>query len=357
VSHGALHCDVGLRRGGFALNVALDLPEAGITALVGPSGSGKTTLLRAIAGLERPQQGRITHGEAIWFDAEQRIDRPTRQRRVGYMFQEYALFGHLTVAGNVGFGLPRRERPGRVAEWLKRMHIGELQERRPHQLSGGQRQRVALARALAPEPAVLLLDEPLSAVDATLRQSLRTELRAQLAAVRRPVLLVTHDLDDVRRLADRVGVVVGGRLHALGEREALFRNPVTAAAAQVLGWPNVLPVAHCEGNRAAGSWGELTLTEPAPEGTRWVGIRPERLRLTTDAEPALLARVVAVTDLGALREVECRLPDDTPLLVHLPAGAAVAPPGSAVGLTVAPEGVVALRHEPPPSGHAGEKRW
>ncbi len=184
----------------FALELSLTLEEETV-ALVGPSGAGKSSVLRAIAGLLRPARGRVRLGDVDWLDTERGIDLPPDRRSVGLLFQEYALFPHLTVRRNIAFGA---RRPTVVDELLERFRIGQLAETRPGELSGGERQRVALARALARDPAVLLLDEPLSALDAHTRASVRGELRELLAEVRLPTILVTHDIEDAATLADRV---------------------------------------------------------------------------------------------------------------------------------------------------------
>jgi len=206
------------RLGTFSLDASFEVP-AGITALFGPSGSGKTLTLRCIAGLVRPDSGRIAVGERVLFDSARRIDVPTRERRIGYLFQHYALFPHLTVAANVAYGLhrlPRAARAARVAELLRMVELEAYANRKPRELSGGQQQRVALARALAPAPDLLLLDEPFSAVDALVRAQLRSELRAIQAQTRVPMLLVTHDIAEVRQLASCVVLYDHGQILAAG---------------------------------------------------------------------------------------------------------------------------------------------
>jgi len=202
------------RLGGFELAPAFHAGD-GITALVGASGAGKTLTLRAIAGLLMPQSGRIVlQGDAL-FDAERGVMRPPQQRRIGVVFQQYALFPHLTVAQNVAYGLtPGRaaERDADVQRWLALVGLEAYGARWPRELSGGQQQRVALARALAPEPRMLLLDEPFAAVDMGLRKRLREELRRIQQRVGTPMLLVTHDLDEVRQIADHVVVLDQGRV-------------------------------------------------------------------------------------------------------------------------------------------------
>jgi molybdate transport system ATP-binding protein len=195
------------------LAVELSCADGELVALVGPSGSGKSTTLRVIAGLYRPLHGRVVCGGAVWLDTEQSIDLPAYQRRVGLVFQTYALFPHMTAFGNVVTALghrPVREREARARALLAQVRLQGLEERRPAALSGGQQQRVAVARALAREPAVLLLDEPFSAVDRRTRRKIRAELAELRKLVRIPIVLVTHDLDEAATLADRICVLDQG---------------------------------------------------------------------------------------------------------------------------------------------------
>jgi molybdate transport system ATP-binding protein len=227
-----------------SFRLQLSLETGGETlALVGPSGAGKTSVLRAVAGLLRPRAGRIALGSDVWFDGERAVHVPPEDRRVGFVFQDYALFPHLTVEGNVAFGAR-----GPVGELLERVGIGGLARARPGELSGGERQRVALARALARDPDVLLLDEPLSALDAQTRAAVRAELRALLRELGLPTLLVTHDFEDAAALAGRAGVLVEGRLLQLGTPAELVAAPVDPFVARFTGGNLLLGVA----SRAAG---------------------------------------------------------------------------------------------------------
>jgi molybdate transport system ATP-binding protein len=215
----SLDLDHGLRS--FRLEVALEVGRETV-ALVGPSGAGKSSVLRAVAGLLRPERGVVKLGDETWLDRERGVDLPPERRSVGLVFQEYALFPHLDVRGNVAFGASGG---GAVAQLLERMRIAHLAHARPSDLSGGERQRVALARALARAPDVLLLDEPLSALDAHTRHAVRAELHELLAEVRIPTLLVTHDFEDAATLADRVGVLVDGRVLQAGSPQELVATP------------------------------------------------------------------------------------------------------------------------------------
>ena len=225
---------VGLRS--FELSLGLSI-GAETVALVGPSGAGKTTVLRMIAGLRRPDRGRIALGERAWFDADRKVDLPPERRSVGLLFQEYALFPHMTVRANVAFG---GASDARVRELLDRVRIAHLADERPGGLSGGERQRVAVARALARDPRVLLLDEPLSALDAHTRAVVRGELQDVLAALALPTLLVTHDFRDAAALADRIGVILDGRLRQEGTAAQLVAHPADAFVASFTGG-NLLP--------------------------------------------------------------------------------------------------------------------
>ncbi len=217
-----------------------------VTVLFGPSGSGKTTVLRALAGLDVPDAGTITIDGETWLDRARGVAMPPQRRRVGLLFQEYALFPHLTVAGNIGYGLhalPRARREARVREVAETLRIpAELLDRRPAELSGGQRQRVALARALAPSPRLLLLDEPLSALDAPSREELRGELRRALDATGVPAIVVTHDRVEALALGDRMVVMVEGVVRQVGPVHEVFSAPADVEVARVVGTENVLPV-------------------------------------------------------------------------------------------------------------------
>jgi len=202
----------------FELRLSLEIGTT--VALVGPSGAGKSTVLRAISGLVRPSEGRIASGESVWFDAARGIDLPPERRRVGLVFQDYALFPHLTVRQNVEYA-----RRNAADEYLDRLAIRHLERAKPGDLSGGERQRVALARALARDPDILLLDEPLSALDPHTRAGVRSELEQLLGALGLPTLLVTHDFEDAAALAERIGVLVDGAVRQVGTPADLVAAP------------------------------------------------------------------------------------------------------------------------------------
>jgi len=225
----ALHVSLAHPLRSFRLTLELEV-GAETVALVGPSGAGKTSVLRAIAGLLRPKQGRIALGRDVWLDGEAGIDVPPERRSVGLVFQEYALFPHMTVAENVAYG-----GRGRAEELLELLDIASLRAVRPGELSGGERQRVALARALARDPDVLLLDEPLAALDSHTRARVRAELGDLLARLGLPTLLVTHDFQDAAALAERVGVIVDGRIVQVGSPAELIAGPTSPFVADFTG--------------------------------------------------------------------------------------------------------------------------
>ena len=228
--------------GPIPLDARLNCPVGSMLALVGPSGSGKTTLLRSIAGLYRPASATIRCNGALWMDTDSGVFVSPQARRVGLVFQDYALMPHLNAIDNVALGLshlPRAARRGRALALLRQVHLPGVEQRRPARLSGGQRQRVAVARALARDPALLLLDEPFSAVDQVTRRKLRQELSELAASLAIPIVLVTHDLDEAAMLAQRLCVVHAGSTLQCGTPNEVMRRPVDALVARVMDQPNL----------------------------------------------------------------------------------------------------------------------
>ncbi len=265
--------------GGSPVLAGLDLevPTGSLTAVLGPSGCGKTTLLRLLGGFEHADGGSIRLGERVLCDATTHL--APERRAIGFVPQEGALFPHLDVAANVGFGLPRgQRRGGRVEELLQLVGLQGLAKRFPHQLSGGQQQRVALARALAPEPGLVLLDEPFDALDAGLRAQVRGEVREALRAAGATALLVTHDQEEALSLADTVAVMRGGRIVQAADPQTLYRDPVDAAVAAFVG-EAVLLEGQLDGDYAETSLGRLaTRGAGAADATRaTVMLRPEQI--------------------------------------------------------------------------------
>ncbi len=292
-----LEIDFALARRAFELRVTLAL-ERETLAIVGPSGAGKSSLLRTVAGLERPQRGRITLAEEVWLDSERGVRVRPEHRRVGWVPQDYGLFPYLSVAANVRFAASR-ERP----DLLERFGIAALGAARPATLSGGERQRVALARALAREPRVLLLDEPLAALDASTRAQVRDELASELRALALPTLLVTHAFEDAVALARRIAVLDGGRVVQLADAGEILRRPASAMVAALTG-ANVLRGIATAGARGCTirlqGGGELRSDDTA-QGPVLVAIHPWQLCIADRATAALSDHVISVApDRGGL---------------------------------------------------------
>jgi iron(III) transport system ATP-binding protein len=282
VSHVRLH-DVSKAFGPVEAvrGVSLEIDRGELVAVLGPSGCGKTTLLRTIAGFERPDAGRVVVSGEVVAGPDRFL--PPERRRIGMVFQDYALFPHLTVTANVSFGLAGRPREQREAFTRRTLELVGLQhksDRHPHELSGGERQRVALARALAPEPELVLLDEPFASLDASLRAGLRREVELILRDAEATALLVTHDQEEALSLADRLAVMREGRIVQVGPPEDVYVRPASRWAAQFVGEVNVLAgVAH--GGVVETELGTFDLRAPA-SGTVHVAVRPEQLELRAD---------------------------------------------------------------------------
>ncbi len=314
--------------------VDLDVRSGELMALLGPSGSGKTTLLRVVAGLEAADEGRILFGD------EDATTIPVRRRGVGFVFQHYALFRHMSVADNVAFGLTvRRDRPSRaaidarVAELLRLVQLQDFAGRRPGQLSGGQRQRVALARALAVDPRVLLLDEPFGALDARVRRDLRRSLREIHDATGQTTIFVTHDQDEALELADRVCILRDGRIEQVGTPDHVHDDPASAFVMAFVGESSSLPVI-VSGGTVRFRDAPLPVPAPAwPDGPAALHMRPWDIAFAE--EGGLTGTVAMLRRSAGGRRAEVRLDGEGGHLVEvgIPVGAGVAR-GEAVRLAI-----------------------
>jgi putative spermidine/putrescine transport system ATP-binding protein len=322
----------------------LDVSGGEFLALLGPSGCGKTTALRAIAGFDRPDGGRVL------LDGRDITDVPANKRDMGMVFQAYSLFPNLTVAENVAFGLRVRrrakaERAGRAGELLDLVGLADRGDRYPHQLSGGQQQRVALARALAVAPQVLLLDEPLSALDAQVRVQLREEIRRIQLELGITTVFVTHDQAEALSVADRVGVLRNGRLEQVATPDELYERPATAFVAEFVGTMNRVPAELSDGEvHLLGVRRPLAGAAPRSGGVVAL-VRPEALEVMVD--PAGGARVVTRTFSGASTRVLVALPDGVEVRVDVAsATSGDLTPGTAVTVTPAERPVLVVPEEP-----------
>jgi len=321
------------------LPTALEITSGEVVALLGPSGCGKSTLLRMIAGLEAPDSG-----GRILFGGQDVTCVPAERRGVGMVFQHYALFPNMSVAGNIGYGLkmqglPRAQIDARVTEVIGLCRLEGYATRPVTSLSGGQRQRVALARAVAPRPRLLLLDEPLSALDAALRGQLRDELAALLRQFGITALFVTHDQDEAMAIADRVAVMMQGRIAQIGTPEALYRAPQTSFVARFVGSAQPLG-GRIEGDRLHLPGGTLTLAGRADGKAAYV--RAEDVRISTDGP--LVARVETVIFLGTHYRITLSGAAGQQLS-SLHQGQSAPKPGEQVRLTIAPQSILTLTEE------------
>ncbi len=250
--------------------------EAGddVFSLLGASGCGKSMTLKCIAGIEQPDSGRIVLGDRVLFDSEKKINLPPQKRRIGYMFQDYALFPNMTVRQNVAAGMGRHPDREKVNALMERFRIAELAERNPTLLSGGQKQRVAMARIVGQEPDVILLDEPFSALDAYLKWQLEQEMKDILREVRKPTVFVSHSRDEVYHLCSKVGCMTDGQIEVIQPVKKFFENPETRTAAILSGCKNVVP-ALCEGKTVSiPEWGlRFETDESRPGETAFAGVR------------------------------------------------------------------------------------
>ena len=288
----SLVVDIEKKLGKFRLKVAFEA-ENGVLALLGASGCGKSMTLKCIAGIETPDCGRIVLDGVTLFDSEKRINLPPQKRRVGYLFQQYALFPNMTVVQNIRCGLRGRENADSIiADVIHSMHLDGLENKRPAQLSGGQQQRVALARILVNEPEVLLLDEPFSALDSHLRFQLEKEVRDVVHRFGKSVLLVSHDRDEVFRLSDRIAVMRDGGIEVIGTRKEVFARPRTRNGAILTGCKNISAAKALPNGRVlATDWGmELELDEPLGDAA-FVGIRMHNI-CAGEGENCIRCRVV-----------------------------------------------------------------
>ncbi len=298
--------------GHFELDVEFKVETNSATAILGPSGSGKTLILRTIAGLTDPAEGRIYIGGKPLYDSSMNINKPPRHRRAGFVFQDYALFPHLTVAGNLAYGFDGKKRAAetKVSELVQLLSLNGLESRRPLQLSGGQRQRVAIGRALASDPDFLLLDEPFSAVDAPTRATLTEQLLELESRVSVPTVLVTHDLEEAHALAQMIVVLDNGRLLQSGPTREVFRNPISPRVGELLGVRNMLSgrvakVGILATVEAAGMVMEVEVSGLALDQPVIAGVRPRDLQAFP--EPTGNALLVREVDAGTRRTLVLQL--------------------------------------------------
>jgi putative spermidine/putrescine transport system ATP-binding protein len=314
--------------------LSIDIAPGELIALLGPSGCGKTTALRALGGLDELDDGRIL------VDGKDITGTPTNKRNMGIVFQAYSLFPNMTARDNVAYGLRLRgmgssQRKKKAEETLELVGLAAQSNRYPHQMSGGQQQRVALARALAIEPSVLLLDEPLSALDAKVRRQLREEIRRIQIMVGITTLFVTHDQEEALAMGDRVGVMSAGRLEQIAPPAELYDRPQTRFVAEFVGLTNRIP-ARTDGTDVDVLGRRIPLLPGASDrGDVQALVRPENVKVTPSANAS--GRILAVSFLGSLCRAQVALPDETIVVAQMAASESVGlHPGATVELAVTP---------------------
>ena len=269
----SLKVNIKKRLGNFNLDVAFET-ERGVFAILGASGCGQSMTLKCIAGIETPDEGRIELNGRVLYDSAKKINLTPQKRRVGYMFQDYALFPNMTVEQNIKAGMGKHPEEEKVRSYINRFRLEGMEKHYPAQLSGGQKQRVAMARMIASEPDILLLDEPFSALDSYLKWELEQEMRDMLAEVQKPVLFVSHNRDEVYRLCSMVSCIDHGKMEVIEKTKEFFHNPKTKTAAVLSGCKNISAAEIVDNNHIkALGWGITLCVSEIPEETKAVGIR------------------------------------------------------------------------------------
>jgi putative spermidine/putrescine transport system ATP-binding protein len=325
--------------------ISLDIAEGEFLTILGESGSGKTTLLRIVAGFESASSGEVWMGD-------ERLDRqPPYRRRVNTVFQHYALFPHLTVEQNVGYGLrvagrPEAEIASRVAEALEKVRMTQHAKAKPSKISGGQQQRVALARALVNRPRLLLLDEPLSALDANLRRQMQVELKSLQREVGIAFVFVTHDQEEAMVMSDRIALLRSGELEQIATPREIYSQPATAYVAQFIGHTNLL---QCEVRQGTAHGGALSWPAQLPEGPALFSLRPESIQVVSVTKPAtpghvqVRGRLLQQAFHGATELIRVHCPGGLVLTVRTPSGAGIP---DEVDLEFSPASAVPVRQSP-----------
>jgi putative spermidine/putrescine transport system ATP-binding protein len=325
--------------------ISLDIAEGEFLTILGESGSGKTTLLRIVAGFESASSGEVWMGD-------ERLDRqPPYRRRVNTVFQHYALFPHLTVEQNVGYGLrvagrPEAEIASRVAEALEKVRMTQHAKAKPSKISGGQQQRVALARALVNRPRLLLLDEPLSALDANLRRQMQVELKSLQREVGIAFVFVTHDQEEAMVMSDRIALLRSGELEQIATPREIYSQPATAYVAQFIGHTNLL---QCEVRQGTAHGGALSWPAQLPEGPALFSLRPESIQVVSVTKPAtpghvqVRGRLLQQAFHGATELIRVQCPGGLVLTVRTPSGAGIP---DEIDLEFSPTSAVPVRQSP-----------
>lgn len=291
----ALYVDIKKKLDDFALSVCFEAEDE-IFAVLGESGCGKSLTLKCIAGIETPDEGRIVLNGRVLFDSQKHISVPSRKRNVGYLFQDYALFPHMTVAENIGISIEKAKRSEKTKAYIEMFFLEGLEEKYPYMLSGGQKQRTALARMMAQEPEIILLDEPFSSVDSYLKWQLEQQITELFEQYQKTVLFVSHNRDEVYRLCDRMGIIYRGKMQEIGEKHKIFKHPRTVSSAILTGCKNISKVSDGEdGNIRMDDW-KIEIRVPEGKKSPFVGIRAHDIEVVQMHEADALCVVERVIE-------------------------------------------------------------
>jgi molybdate transport system ATP-binding protein len=292
-----LYVDIEKRLGAFFLKTKFEI-ENEVLALLGASGCGKSMTLKCIAGIEKPDKGKIILNGRSLFDSEKKINLPPQQRKVGYLFQQYALFPNMSVEANIGCGVKdKKQQKEKVASYMEAMNLTGLEKLKPHQLSGGQQQRVALARILINEPELLLLDEPFSALDAHLRYQLEREIHTMIQKLNKNVVIVSHDRDEAYRLCDHICIMKEGSIEVSGPKQKVFAQPKTKTSAILTGCRNIAKLEQINNQYVVKEWGVSLNLPGMHEGIKYIGIHAHHLQIVDEAcEHSILCDVVEIIE-------------------------------------------------------------
>lgn len=300
----------------FDLKFQIKLQPGQIHALVGASGSGKTTLLRLLCGLLQPERGQIKCGDKILFDSCNKISLPPQKRNIGLIFQDYALFEHMTVGQNIGYGVSKVNQEYIVTDWLNRIGLKDKTNVYPSNLSGGERQRVALARALAAAPDVLLMDEPFAALNTQLRYELRLQLKQIIKISGIPVIVAIHDLKEAQLLADVVSVMSKGKLLQTGPVNEVFETPNSMLSAHALGWHNILKIREYKSGSAAVSGGVIPLEIPNFKNFTYIAFPADAI-VVENQNPHIKGKILDVVRVRDRFYCDVQIDNDTCLQLEL----------------------------------------
>ncbi|MDO5690229.1 MAG: ATP-binding cassette domain-containing protein [Tissierellia bacterium] len=341
----SMKIDLNRKIGGFQLDLSF-ISSKRIVSVLGASGSGKSMTLKCVSGLVKPDRGVVHVDDSIYFDSEKGINLPTRERRIGFLFQNYALFPHMSAIENIKFGIREGKHKEQIAErMLKDFYLEDLGDRYPSQLSGGQKQRVALARILATDPSLILLDEPFSALDGALRRRMEDEIIGKIREFDIPILFVSHDRNETYRISEDVLILNHGQMEVFGDKEEVFHRPKTLAAARIVGFENDSALEKWEENKCYAADYGLWLNLPKRSGrdAGHIAFRAQDLRLKPPSGDNALEVIHVNREIHGATALLSAENSKKSLRIELPESAAIPKLGEIVGIELSPEKIAMLK--------------